>query len=188
MTYKELAEQIDLISEERQTPTVYIDIQTTGCSYPIMCFGITTEDDVLDKNHPFLNCNPKPEYPDICPRYVNLKKIRQWIGTLTQEQANANVTVYDISRDEWIPVDRIIRVTDELEAHPQLVVDYIPMGPVCPKCGHDVFIGHQVQRHDVLCDGNGNWLKNLECYDSDAVYGFFACSKCGAEFDELPKE
>lgn len=58
------------------------------------------------------------------------------------------------------------------------------------KCGHDKFYAYQVCRMDVIVDGDNNWEKNSPddnsaCYDSEAPYGPYCCTKCGEEYEEL---
>ena len=58
---------------------------------------------------------------------------------------------------------------------------------VCPKCGGRRFFAHQVQRHDVIVDGDNNWIEQPpeSSYDSESPYGPYVCEKCGAEYDSL---
>lgn len=64
----------------------------------------------------------------------------------------------------------------------------------CRHCNNNQFIGHQILRTDVLVDEEGNFADNLpgglesHVYDSEKPYGPFTCTKCGAEYDELPEE
>lgn len=61
----------------------------------------------------------------------------------------------------------------------------------CKICGNEKFSGHQVVRMDVICDGDGNFIDNIDgdaersIYDSGCPYGPFVCTRCGAHYDEL---
>ena len=62
------------------------------------------------------------------------------------------------------------------------------------ECGNDEFNAHQVCRLDVVVGGNNNWLRNSNpdtdkaIYDSETPYGPYTCTKCGKEFNDLPKD
>ena len=53
------------------------------------------------------------------------------------------------------------------------------------RCGNDSFFAHQLMRHDVIVDAGGVFLKDQGVYDAEHPYGPFACTECGAEYDEL---
>lgn len=58
----------------------------------------------------------------------------------------------------------------------------------CKICGNEEFYAHQEVRMDVICDGNGDFLNTVEgqpIYDSDAPYGPYECTRCGASYEEL---
>ena len=62
----------------------------------------------------------------------------------------------------------------------------------CQFCGSEEFIGHQMVRMDVVCDGSGNYEDAVnrvdpmqDIYDSGVCYGPFQCRRCGAEYEEL---
>jgi hypothetical protein len=42
-----------------------------------------------------------------------------------------------------------------------------------------------VARHDVLVNEYGTFLEDRGAYDAENPYGPFACTQCGAEFDDL---
>lgn len=56
---------------------------------------------------------------------------------------------------------------------------------LCKYCGGDRFVGHMVERHDCVVDGDGNHEQDLECYDSGTPYGPFTCLGCGASYEDL---
>lgn len=53
------------------------------------------------------------------------------------------------------------------------------------KCGNGYFYAHQLCRHDIIMDGDGNFEQNIEIYDSERPYGTFTCTSCGANYEEL---
>ena len=53
------------------------------------------------------------------------------------------------------------------------------------RCGNDQFIAHQIARHDIIVNANGNYQKDLGVYDAEDPYGPFTCTKCGSEYNEL---
>ena len=55
------------------------------------------------------------------------------------------------------------------------------------ECGGDHFMTHQIARHDIIVDTNGNFLADSGIYDAEKPYGPFTCIACGREYDELPK-
>ncbi len=55
---------------------------------------------------------------------------------------------------------------------------------VC-ECGGKEFYARQVATMDVITDGNGNWIKNMEVSAADKPYGPFTCTKCEKEYEEL---
>lgn len=61
----------------------------------------------------------------------------------------------------------------------------------CSVCGNNLFFAHQLVRMDILCDGDGTFVSNInenpaaDIYDAENPYGPFTCSICGAEYDEL---
>lgn len=61
----------------------------------------------------------------------------------------------------------------------------------CRICGKEEFVGHQVIRALVICDGDGGFLSNMtdglsaSIYDSEKPYGPFECNYCGAEYEDL---
>lgn len=54
------------------------------------------------------------------------------------------------------------------------------------NCGEERFAAHQICRHDVTVDADGNWIEDCGVYDSEKPYGPFTCMTCGKEMDELP--
>ena len=62
---------------------------------------------------------------------------------------------------------------------------------VCPKCGNQLFYGHQRVYMNIIVDGDGEFQSNQEgdpIYDSETPYGPFICTKCQADYDVLPIE
>ena len=60
------------------------------------------------------------------------------------------------------------------------------------ECGNKEFYAHQLCRMDIICDEDGNWVKNTpndqSCvYDAENPYGPFTCTKCRKEYGELSK-
>lgn len=65
----------------------------------------------------------------------------------------------------------------------------------CEICGCDTFGCHQQVRMFVVCDGDGNYVDAVtpdapgaDIYDSEACYGPFVCTHCGAEYEELSED
>lgn len=56
---------------------------------------------------------------------------------------------------------------------------------VCPHCGNNHFMAHQVVRMDVMVDGDNNFEDAGEIYDSEKPYGPYTCTKCNREYDDL---
>ena len=54
MTYKELADHIAVMDEEQRNSDVTIYDGGEDEYYPVFGIDFSPEDDVLDKNHPFL--------------------------------------------------------------------------------------------------------------------------------------
>lgn len=52
----------------------------------------------------------------------------------------------------------------------------------CPKCGCTEFIGTQVQRHWVILDGNGKFIRNDGCENEDQITGPYVCRGCNTEY------
>ena len=53
------------------------------------------------------------------------------------------------------------------------------------RCGSLRFNAHQLARHDVVVDDDGNFINDHGIYDSEKPYGPFACVLCGSVYDEL---
>ena len=64
----------------------------------------------------------------------------------------------------------------------------------CPKCGNTEFFAHQVLHVDIVVDEGGYFVRNCSddettdfaVYHAGAPFGPFTCTKCNAEFEELP--
>lgn len=54
MTYKELAAMIGIMNDEQQSCDATVYLSETDEYLPVNKVGVQDEDDVLDKNHPFL--------------------------------------------------------------------------------------------------------------------------------------
>lgn len=55
----------------------------------------------------------------------------------------------------------------------------------CPKCGCTEFTASQVQKHRVIVNGNGKFIRNNELYSEDPIMGPYVCCSCGAEYQQL---
>lgn len=55
----------------------------------------------------------------------------------------------------------------------------------CPKCGCTEFTASQVQKHRVIVNGNGKFIRNNELYSEDPITGPYVCCSCGAEYQQL---
>ena len=58
------------------------------------------------------------------------------------------------------------------------------------SCGNTEFYAHQLCRLYIVCDGDGNWIRNCPddhsaCYDSENPFGPFICTVCRKEHEEL---
>jgi hypothetical protein len=53
------------------------------------------------------------------------------------------------------------------------------------KCGNNEFVGRQNCYHDVVVDGDNNWVKDVKVTDSNTPYGPYYCTKCGKVYYEL---
>ena len=53
------------------------------------------------------------------------------------------------------------------------------------RCGGIRFYAHQLARHDVVVDEEGNYMNDHGVYDAEKPYGPFICALCGAAYDEL---
>ena len=56
------------------------------------------------------------------------------------------------------------------------------------ECGNDNFYAHQVCRHTIYVDPQGNYQEGLDIYDSESPYGPFECSNCGKRYENIPDE
>ena len=56
------------------------------------------------------------------------------------------------------------------------------------KCGNGRFWAYQVCYHDVFVDEHGVFEEDDGVYDSEAPYGPFICTACGADYDELTED
>ena len=56
---------------------------------------------------------------------------------------------------------------------------------VCKNCGSDRFLAHQVCHHDVLVDGNNNFIEDKGIYYAAVPFEPYTCEQCGAEYDSL---
>ena len=52
-------------------------------------------------------------------------------------------------------------------------------------CGNNRFVAHQVTRHDVLVNADGDYLEDRGVYDAESPYGPFTCTQCSTEYDDL---
>ena len=48
----------------------------------------------------------------------------------------------------------------------------------CPKCGGTEFTCTQVQKHRVILDGSGKFIRNDGCITEDPVTGPYVCRGC----------
>lgn len=55
----------------------------------------------------------------------------------------------------------------------------------CEICGCDRFFAHQVCHHDILVDGDKNFIEDKGIYYASAPFEPFTCEQCGAEFDSI---
>lgn len=55
----------------------------------------------------------------------------------------------------------------------------------CLKCGCTEFTASQVQKHRVIVNGNGKFIRNNELYSEDPITGPYVCCSCGAEYQRL---
>lgn len=62
----------------------------------------------------------------------------------------------------------------------------------CKICGSKKFYAHQVVHVDVICDEDGDFIRNAyedsmeeAVYHSEHPYGPFTCTRCGATYEEL---
>ena len=62
--------------------------------------------------------------------------------------------------------------------------DYLVHYRACP-CGSEQFTAHQLCRHDVVVDNEGNFESDAGIYDSERPYGPFGCVRCGREYSSL---
>ena len=64
----------------------------------------------------------------------------------------------------------------------------------CPKCGStDKFIASQyIEYHDALFDGSGQWIDDVECYESffESIGSDCTCCACNFhdEWDRFEEE
>lgn len=58
----------------------------------------------------------------------------------------------------------------------------------CPRCGCSRFTGNQNVSMEVIVDGSGEWLENIEggIYESERPFGPFVCRECRTCYDNLP--
>ena len=55
---------------------------------------------------------------------------------------------------------------------------------VCPQCGNGKFLVLAIQRHDWIVDGDGYFISDEGCYDSEVVSGNqWDCTECGATYE-----
>jgi hypothetical protein len=55
------------------------------------------------------------------------------------------------------------------------------------ECGNNEFSASQRCYHDVVVDGENNWVRDEGVSESETPYGPYTCTKCGKIHDELPK-
>ena len=55
----------------------------------------------------------------------------------------------------------------------------------CPKCGGAEFTASQVQKHWVIVDGDGKFIRNKETRSNDPITGPYICNSCNAEYQRL---
>lgn len=55
----------------------------------------------------------------------------------------------------------------------------------CKICGGEKFFAHQQAYHDILVDGDNQFLEDKGVYESEHPYGPYTCDYCGAEYEEL---
>lgn len=55
----------------------------------------------------------------------------------------------------------------------------------CPKCGGTEFTASQVQKHRVIVNGNGKFIRNEEMMSNDPIAGPYVCNSCNAEYQRL---
>ena len=55
----------------------------------------------------------------------------------------------------------------------------------CKICGNEKFTAHQQAYHDILVDGDNDFIEDMGIYESEHPYGPYCCARCGAEYDEL---
>lgn len=55
----------------------------------------------------------------------------------------------------------------------------------CPKCGCTEFTASQVQKHRVMVDGDGKFIRNEGMMSNDPITGPYVCNSCNAEYQRL---
>jgi len=53
------------------------------------------------------------------------------------------------------------------------------------ECGYNEFYAHQRCYHDIKVNEHGDFISNVEIYESENPYGPFRCVNCGKEHEEL---
>jgi hypothetical protein len=53
------------------------------------------------------------------------------------------------------------------------------------RCGNDWFFAHQITRHTVIVSADNIYREDIGLDDAETPYGPYACTKCGAEYEEL---
>jgi len=53
---------------------------------------------------------------------------------------------------------------------------------VCPECGSEHFVTTGIEYHDWIVDGEGNFTKDISCYDANLGENEWYCHGCQAEF------
>lgn len=62
------------------------------------------------------------------------------------------------------------------------------MSKICPKCGGHRFKAYQMQRHEVIVDGDNNVLEDPslpDFVDCECPYGPYICTNCGTKYRDL---
>ncbi len=52
-------------------------------------------------------------------------------------------------------------------------------------CGSTKFTAHQICRHDIMVDGDNNFLMDVGIYDSETPYEPYHCARCNKEYKDL---
>jgi hypothetical protein len=55
----------------------------------------------------------------------------------------------------------------------------------CPNCENDKFTAQQRCYHDVVVDGDNNFIEDKGIYESETTYGPYYCTECDFEIEEI---